>query len=161
MPSIYLYPLCLIDKASAELDQALRIRDVKLSSSTELFFRTYISIFTLYQVPDVHHHLSMISSRAFLFCFLSIACVGTFLYYTLLPQGPHLLRWKQPSTEELEPLVLEPETQDETVSEPEIKLRPETEDVEATNPASTVSEVSKADKFTPEYDPLYIRLSDP
>ena len=103
----------------------------------------------------------MISSRAFLFSFLSIACVGTFLYYTLLPQGPQLLRGKQPSTEELEPLLLEPDTQDEVASEPETTLRPETEDGGATNPASTVAEVSKADKFTPEYEPLYIRLSDP
>ena len=103
----------------------------------------------------------MTSSRAFLYSFLSIACFGTFLYYTLLPQGPHLLRGKQPSTEELEPLLLEPEPQDEAPSEPETTLRPETEDGGATNPASTVSEVTKADKFTPEYELLCTRLSDP
>lgn len=125
---------------------------MKLSSSTGLFFEVYISIFALYKVPYAPHHPSMISSRAFLFSFLSVVCVGTFLYYTLLPQGPHLLRGKQPSTEELEPLVLEPDTQDEVASETEITLPPETEDGGATHPASTVSEVSNADKFTPEYE---------
>lgn len=102
----------------------------------------------------------MISSRALLFSFLSIACVGTFLYYTLLPQGPHLLRWTQPSTEELEPLVPEPDTQDESASELEHQPRPEVEDGPASSPASILSQASKADKFTPEYGSLCIRLSD-
>ena len=37
----------------------------------------------------------MVNSRSLLLSFLSLTCVGIFLYYVISPEGPRLLHWQQ------------------------------------------------------------------
>ena len=110
----------------------------------------------------------MISSRAFLFSFLSVICVGTFLYYTIIPQGPRLLQWKQPSidTDMTEVAVsdaenamnpIDTDTTEDAASDADTAMSPiDTDATEiATSDADTAMNPSsetftKAEKFTPE-----------
>ena len=70
----------------------------------------------------------MLSRRALGLSFLSLACIATFLYYTIIPSGPRLLQWKTPSASW---------TDEET-------------DGVMANTTSAYEATVAADKFTPE-----------
>ncbi|KAL9104468.1 MAG: hypothetical protein Q9163_000561 [Psora crenata] len=72
----------------------------------------------------------MVTSRALFFSLLSVGCVAAFLYYTIIPQGPHLLRWKQQPVEAKSGTSMDTSTGSSVVS--------------------TSETLSKVDKFTPD-----------
>ena len=69
--------------------------------------------------------IAMISRRGLLLYVLSVACVATFLYYTVLPQGPHLLNWTQGASSGLREKPLETSMGGETTLEKSEKFDPE------------------------------------